>query len=52
MKVAAAYAIANSISEIDLSEEYILPAAFDRNVQMQVAEAVRKAAIASGVAKV
>jgi malate dehydrogenase (oxaloacetate-decarboxylating) len=52
MKVAAAYAIANSISEIDLSEEYIMPAAFDRNVQMQVAEAVRKAAIASGVAKV
>jgi malate dehydrogenase (oxaloacetate-decarboxylating) len=52
MKVAAAYAIANSISEMDLSEEYIMPAAFDRNVQMQVAEAVRKAAIASGVAKV
>jgi malate dehydrogenase (oxaloacetate-decarboxylating) len=51
MKVAAAYAIANSISEMDLSEEYIMPAAFDRNVQMQVAEAVRKAAIASGVAK-
>jgi len=52
MKVAAAYAIANSIAEIDLNEEYIMPPAFDRNVQMQVADAVRKAAIASGVAKV
>ena len=52
MKVAAAYAIANSIPEIDLNEEYIMPPAFDRNVQMQVAEAVRKAAIASGVAKI
>lgn len=52
MKVAAAYAIANSIPEIDLNEEYIMPPAFDRNVQMQVAEAVRKAAIASGAAKI
>ena len=52
MKVAAAYAIANSIPENALTDEYIMPPAFDRNVQMQVAEAVRKAAIASGVAKV
>jgi malate dehydrogenase (oxaloacetate-decarboxylating) len=52
MKVAAAYAIANSISEIDLNEEHIMPPAFDRDVQMQVAEAVRKAAIASGAAKI
>jgi malate dehydrogenase (oxaloacetate-decarboxylating) len=52
MKVAAAYAIANSISEADLTDEYIMPRAFDKNVQMQVAEAVRKAAAASGAAKV
>ena len=51
MKVAAAYAIANSISEADLTDEYIMPRAFDKNVQMQVAEAVRKAASASGAAK-
>lgn len=51
MKVAAAYAIANSISEADLNDEYIMPPAFDKNVQMQVAEAVRKAAITSGAAK-
>lgn len=51
MKVAAAYAIANSIAEIDLNDEYIMPPAFDRNVQLQVAEAVRKAAVDSGVAK-
>lgn len=52
MKVAAAYAIANSISEADLNDEYIMPPAFDKSVQMQVAEAVRKAAITSGAAKV
>jgi malate dehydrogenase (oxaloacetate-decarboxylating) len=52
MKVAAAYAIANSIPENELNEEYIMPKAFDREVQMQVADAVRKAAITSGVNKI
>lgn len=52
MKVAAAYSIANSISDEELNEEYIMPRAFDKVVQMQVAEAVRKAAISSGVAKI
>lgn len=52
MKVAAAYAIANSIPEIDLNDEYIMPPAFDKNVTIKVAEAVRKAAIDSGVAKI
>ncbi|MDF2840465.1 MAG: NAD-dependent malic enzyme [Clostridia bacterium] len=51
MKVAAAYAIANSIADKDLNDEYIMPKAFDKAVQMQVADAVRKAAIASGAAK-
>jgi malate dehydrogenase (oxaloacetate-decarboxylating) len=51
MKVAAAYAIANSISDNDLSDEYIMPKAFDKTVQMQVADAVREAARASGAAK-
>lgn len=52
MKVAAAYAIANSISENELNDEYIMPRAFNKEVQMQVADAVRKAAIDSGAAKV
>jgi malate dehydrogenase (oxaloacetate-decarboxylating) len=52
MKVAAAYAIANSVSDSELSEDYIIPKAFNREVQNKVAEAVRKAAIESGVARI
>jgi len=52
MKVAAAYAIANSIPDNELNEENIIPKAFDKKVQMQVADSVRKAAIKSGVAKI
>lgn len=51
MKVAAAYAIANSIRDEELNEEHIMPKAFDKAVQMQVAEAVKKAAAASGCAR-
>lgn len=51
MKVAAAYAIADSISSDELTEEYIIPKAFDKEVQMQVAKAVSEAAIKSGVAR-
>jgi len=50
MKVAAAYAIANAISDEDLSPECIIPKAFDLKVQSLVAEAVKEAAIKSGVA--
>jgi malate dehydrogenase (oxaloacetate-decarboxylating) len=52
MKVAAAYAIANSIPESEINEENIIPKAFDKAVQMQVAKAVREAAVKSGVARV
>lgn len=52
MKVAAAYAIAQSISPSDLNDDNIIPKAFDRNVQKKVAAAVREAAISSGVAMV
>jgi malate dehydrogenase (oxaloacetate-decarboxylating) len=52
MKVAAAYAIANSISESELSEDYIIPKSFNREVQNKVAEAVRDAAKKSGVARI
>ncbi|WP_297523257.1 malic enzyme-like NAD(P)-binding protein [uncultured Clostridium sp.] len=41
IKVACAYAIANSISDKDLSETYIIPKAFDLSVQKNVASAVR-----------
>ncbi|HWR60663.1 MAG TPA: malic enzyme-like NAD(P)-binding protein [Clostridia bacterium] len=51
MKVAAAYAIAEAIPETELREDYIIPRAFNREVQKQVAEAVRKAAVKSGVAR-
>lgn len=51
MKVAAAYAIANSVSDSELSTENILPMAFDKNVAKNVAEAVKNAAIESGVVK-
>jgi malate dehydrogenase (oxaloacetate-decarboxylating) len=52
MKVAAAYAIADSIPTTELNEEYIMPKAFNKEVQMQVAVAVKAAAIKSGVARI
>jgi len=51
MKVAAAYAIADAIPENELSEDYIIPKAFNKEVQKKVAEAVAKAAKDSGVAR-
>jgi malate dehydrogenase (oxaloacetate-decarboxylating) len=51
MKVAAAYALAGIISDEELSEEYIIPKAFDPRVAPVVAKAVAKAAIESGVAR-
>ncbi len=52
MKIAAAYAIAGLVSDEELNPDYILPAAFDSRVKDAVAEATRKAAIKSGVARV
>lgn len=52
MKVAAAYAISSSISDDELSPTNIIPKAFDLNVQKKVAEAVKEAAIKSGVATI
>jgi malate dehydrogenase (oxaloacetate-decarboxylating) len=51
MKLAAARAIAAVIPESDLGPEYIIPSVFNRAVSPAVAEAVAKAAIASGVAR-
>lgn len=50
MKIAAAKAIAGLISEEELTEEYVIPVAFDERVGKAVAEAVAKAARKSGVA--
>ncbi|MEQ8197014.1 MAG: malic enzyme-like NAD(P)-binding protein [Clostridiaceae bacterium] len=52
MKIAAAYAIANSIPDSELTEDYIIPAAFNRAVQSKVAEAVKEAAVKSGVSRI
>ena len=52
MKLAAAEALANLISEEELSEDYIIPAAFDPRVGKAVAEAVAEAARKTGVARI
>lgn len=52
MKVAAAVAIANLVTDEELNPDYILPAAFDARVKDAVAEAVKQAAIKSGVARI
>lgn len=51
MKVAAAIAIAESVSENELNEDYIIPRAFDITVQKKVAEYVKDSAIKSGVSR-
>jgi malate dehydrogenase (oxaloacetate-decarboxylating) len=51
MKIAAAEAIAATVDDEDLRPEYVLPKAFDALVAKNVAEAVKKAAIESGVAR-
>ena len=52
MKMAAAMALANLISDDELNEEYIIPRAFDPRVGPAVAKAVAEAARASGVARI
>jgi malate dehydrogenase (oxaloacetate-decarboxylating) len=52
MKVAAAYALAGLVSDSELNEDYILPAAFDPRVKDAVAAAVAEAARKSGVARI
>ncbi|MBQ9124324.1 MAG: NAD-dependent malic enzyme [Acholeplasmatales bacterium] len=52
MKLAAAYAIANIISDDELSTDYIVPTAFDKRVVKAVSEAVAKAAIETKVNKI
>ena len=51
MKMAAAEALADLISQEELSAEYIIPKAFDKRVGPAVAQAVARAARQSGVAR-
>ncbi len=51
MKLAAARAIAAVVSKRELTEEYIIPSVFNRNVTRAVARDVAKAAQATGVAR-
>jgi malate dehydrogenase (oxaloacetate-decarboxylating) len=49
MKLAAAEAIAASVSADDLAPDFIVPSVFDKSVAQRVAVAVKEAAIAEGV---
>lgn len=51
MKVAAAKALANLISDDELREDYIIPMPFDKRVRPAIADAVAKAARETGVAR-
>ncbi len=51
MKVAAVEAIASLVSEEELSADYVIPAPFDPRVAPEVAAAVAKAAMETGVAR-
>ena len=52
MKLAAARALAELVPDLEMNEEYIIPAAFDPRVAPVVAEAVADAARRSGVARI
>ncbi|WP_099190372.1 NAD(P)-dependent malic enzyme [Tepidibacter mesophilus] len=52
MKIAAALAIANTIPDEEISVDNILPKAFDKNVGKNVANAVKEAAIKTGVNRI
>ena len=51
MKMAASYAIAGLITDEELNEDYIIPAAFDERVGPAVAKAVAEAARKTGIAR-
>jgi malate dehydrogenase (oxaloacetate-decarboxylating) len=51
MKLAAAHAIAGCIADDELSEEYIIPSVFNKQVARRVARAVQAAAHETGAAR-
>ncbi|MBE6648095.1 MAG: NADP-dependent malic enzyme [Ruminococcaceae bacterium] len=52
MKLAAAAALSNLITDKEINAEYIIPAPFDKRVGKAVAEAVAEAARKTGVARI
>jgi malate dehydrogenase (oxaloacetate-decarboxylating) len=52
MKIAAAYAIAESVQSSELKVDYIIPNIFKIDVASKVAERVKQAAIKDGVARI
>ena len=52
MKMAAAMGIADVVADVDLSEDYIIPSVFDRDVAPAVAKAVVEEARREGIARV
>ncbi len=52
MKLAAAHALADLVSEDELNADYIIPNAFDKRVAPAVARAVAEAAKRTGVARI
>lgn len=52
MKIAAAYAIAESVSAEELSKDFIIPQSFNKQVSINVAKAVAEAARKTGVARI
>ena len=52
MKLAAAKGIAEVVADVDLSEDYIVPSVFDRDVAPAVAKAVVEEARRGGIARV
>ncbi|MGI9601279.1 MAG: NAD-dependent malic enzyme [Acidimicrobiales bacterium] len=51
MKLAAARAIAEAVTDDDLAPDFIVPSVFDKSVPFRVAEAVGAAALAEGVCR-
>ena len=51
MKLAAAYAISDLVSENELNEEYVIPSPFDDRVAEAVSEGVSQKAVEQGVGK-
>ena len=52
MRMAASKALADLVSDEELSADYIIPKAFDKRVGPAVAKAVAEAAVRSGVARI
>lgn len=51
MMIAAAYGIANCVTDEQLAQDYVLPLAYDKKAHQAVARAVAKCAVDEGIAK-